>query len=136
VASFIFTRCRSTCPLQTAQMARLQQRLHEEGKQVLLVSISVDPEHDTPQVLQEYAQRWGADPGRWRFLTGPREAIWRLSRDGFRLGVGDDPGFAEMPIFHSTKVALVDGQGRVRGYYDGISEEGTAELLRAMEQVR
>lgn len=135
VAGFLFTRCRSTCPLQTAQLGRLQQRLREEGKQVLLVSISVDPEYDNPTVLKEYATEAGADPGRWRFLTGAREAIWKLSKEGFKLGVGEDPGSADMPIFHSTRVVLVDGQGRVRGYYDGVSEEGMEALWRDLEQV-
>lgn len=137
VASFIFTRCQSTCPLQTRQMARLQQRLQGDSRweKVRLVSISVDPEHDTPAVLRDYAGKAGADPKRWRFLTGTREAIWSLSKDGFKLGVGEEPGVPEMPLFHSTKLALVDGQGQVRGYYDGTSEEGTEELIRDLEKV-
>jgi protein SCO1/2 len=86
VAAFIFTRCVDECPLMSNRMARLQQAFAAE-QDVRLVSITVDPEHDTPVVLSEYASHFGADPQRWLFLTGDKAAIFRLAREGFYLGV-------------------------------------------------
>jgi cytochrome oxidase Cu insertion factor (SCO1/SenC/PrrC family) len=88
ITSFIFTNCPEECPLMTAEMARLQSELaHIDA--LRLVSISVDPDRDTPAVLSQYAERFNADPGRWVFLTGDKRAIYRLAREGFRLGIVD-----------------------------------------------
>ncbi|MBI3077457.1 MAG: SCO family protein [Deltaproteobacteria bacterium] len=92
VATFIYTHCSDTCPLQSAQMARLQGEFAAEID-FRLVSISVDPGQDTPPVLSQYAERFGADRDRWLFLTGEKEAIHRLVREGFRLSVVE-PGAA------------------------------------------
>ena len=88
VANFIFTRCAATCPLQTATMAQLQERLKAKNllQEITLVSFSVDPGFDSPEVLRRYGEEYGADPDRWRFLTGSREEIWDLSKAGFKLG--------------------------------------------------
>ncbi len=88
VANFIFTRCVDECPLETSRMARLQKTFAQE-EAVRWVSITVDPEHDTPGVLARYARQFGADPLRWLFLTGEKMTIYRLARDGFHLGVMD-----------------------------------------------
>jgi cytochrome oxidase Cu insertion factor (SCO1/SenC/PrrC family) len=88
IASFIFTNCPDECPLMTAEMARLQSDLAYMNA-LRLVSISVDPDRDTPAVLSQYAERFNADPGRWVFLTGDKRAIYRLAREGFRLGIVD-----------------------------------------------
>jgi protein SCO1/2 len=107
-------------------MAKLQAAVRElDG--VRLVSFTVDPERDTPEVLSEYANRFQADPERWLFLTGAKEPLYRLVGDGFRLAV-DDGGPQAGLITHSTRFVLVDKQGRIRGYYDG-NESGTAEAL-------
>jgi cytochrome oxidase Cu insertion factor (SCO1/SenC/PrrC family) len=95
VASFIFTSCPDECPLMTTQMAQLQSDL-AHVPDLRFVSISVDPEHDTPAVLSQYADRFNADPARWLFLTGDKRAIYRLVRDGFRLGIVD-PGEPSHP---------------------------------------
>ena len=137
IADFIFTRCQTTCPLITTQMAQLQTSLRSlpGGDDVRLVSFSVDPEHDTPPVLSAYAKKYGADPRRWRFLTGSRDQIWQLSKDGFKLPVGDDAGNVDMPIFHSLNLVLVDRAGRVRGVYDSTSEDDRDKLKRDVEAV-
>jgi protein SCO1/2 len=88
IASFIFTHCPDECPLMTAEMARLQSNLVHMAD-LRFVSISVDPDRDTPAVLAQYAERFDADPGRWFFLTGDKRAIYRLAREGFRLGIVD-----------------------------------------------
>lgn len=126
VADFIFTHCAGPCPLLSSRMSSLQKAVKDlDG--VRLVSFSVDPERDTPEVLAEYAQRYQADTQRWLFLTGPKETLYRLVSDGFRLAV-DDGALRGGLITHSTRFVLVDQQGRIRGYYDG-AEPGTAEAL-------
>ena len=132
IANFVFTRCASTCPIQTAQMAKLQETLRAHGRwdDVRLLSISVDPAHDTPEVLREYAETVGADPAHWKFLTGEREEIWELCKSGFKLPVAEAAADPAMPIAHSPAFILVDRRGQVRGYHDSqLAEE--VELLAA-----
>lgn len=88
IVDFIFTRCVDQCPLASSRMAQLQKAFAAEDE-VRLVSITVDPEHDTPVVLRHYAENFGADPQRWLFLTGDKQHIYRLAREGFHLGVVD-----------------------------------------------
>ncbi len=138
VANFIFTRCAATCPVQTATMARLQERLRAKQllPEITLVSFSVDPGFDTPEVLRQYGNEYGADPDRWRFLTGGREEIWDLSKGGFKLGVGESPPESQaQPLFHSPRMVLVDRQRRIRGYYDGVSAGGLDEIEGAIDAV-
>ncbi|HSF43889.1 MAG TPA: SCO family protein [Thermoanaerobaculia bacterium] len=139
VADFIFTRCPASCPMMTARMARFGRDLPKDLP-VRLVSFSVDPEHDTPEVLERYAKSFSA-PDRWLFLTGTREQIRSLSIEGFKLGLEMDPPpappgiTAPEPILHSTRFVLVDGEGRIRGYYEAFDEEAMKRLetdLRAL----
>jgi protein SCO1 len=131
IADFVFTRCPASCPLMTARLARLDRDLPRDLG-VRLVSISVDPENDTPQVLQRYAVSFNASD-RWLFLTGDGPQIYRLSKEGFKLAVDASPqataGTAE-PILHSTRFVLVDGKGGVRGFYDGFDEDSMKKLER------
>ncbi len=137
IANFIFTRCPATCPLQTVHMARLQEQLSRDPlwEDIRLVSFTVDPEFDTPGVLQEYARQAEADDGHWKFLTGTRDAIWELSMKGFKIPVGENPPSSNQPLFHSPKLALVDRQGRIRGFYDGLSQAGLNELKQDLKPV-
>lgn len=98
IANFIYTHCTDTCPLQSARLARLQEEFAREGD-LRLVSITVDPARDTPKALTEYAARFGADPGRWLFLTGERQAIYTLAQQGFHLSVEapESPGRTGRP---------------------------------------
>jgi hypothetical protein len=102
------------------------------GPAARLVSISVDPEHDQPAVLAAYAERYRASD-RWLFLTGDRDEIYRLAGEGMHLGFDPNPPLVPLRegdnIYHSTRFVLVDGLGRVRGYYDSESSE-ELELLR------
>lgn len=86
VVGFVFTRCVDECPLVSNRMARLQETFAAQAD-LCLVSITVDPEHDTPEVLSRYAEGFGAHPQRWLFLTGEKAAIYRLARQGFHLSV-------------------------------------------------
>jgi protein SCO1/2/putative membrane protein len=133
VACFIFTRCAGPmfCPRVSEQMQILQKRLHDLD--VRLVTITVDPEHDTPEVLAEYAARYKADPKRWWFLTGDKEVIYRLIRRSFRMIVDDDteriPGFE---VVHSTEIMYVDAAGVVRGRYNAQNDVAMAKLRRTL----
>jgi protein SCO1/2 len=137
VADFIFTRCTSICPLLTKAMGRLQDQFRERGVEgVHLVSFSVDPDYDTPERLREYAERHGADPDRWTFLTGDRERIRELLVDGFKLAMGDVPPDTDnlADIAHSGKFVIVDGEGGIRGYYD-TDQEGLDEIFHRSQHV-
>lgn len=110
VANFIFTRCSGPCPMMTSRMAELAKGL-AKAKDVRLVSISVDPEHDTPAVLAEYAGRMTADPSKWIFLTGEKREIDEFARKGmFQVLAYDDKG---VPT-HSTRFLVIDTEGRIR----------------------
>ena len=128
VADFIFTRCPGPCPLMTRKLAELGERLPPGVRRV---TFTVDPEHDTPAVLQAYAERFHA-PADWLFLSGEREAIWDLSVTGFKLGVAPAEGGGppeQGPIIHSTRLVLVDGDGGIRGYYDPFDRDETDRLV-------
>ncbi|YCM45240.1 FG-GAP-like repeat-containing protein [Verrucomicrobiaceae bacterium 227] len=134
IADFIFTRCPSSCPMQTAEKAKLQAQFgdHEDLK---LVTFSVDPEHDTPAVLAAYGARHGAEFEQWKFLTGKRGDLWNLSANGFKLEVAEDAMNSTMPILHSSDFALVDRKGRIRGIYDGLSGEGRGLLVADLQKL-
>ena len=135
IADFIFTRCPTSCPLMSDRMARLERELPPRiGAR--LVSFSVDPEHDTPQVLETYAEKFAA-PEHWWFLTGDREAMYDLIKNGFHLALDPNPppspeGVVE-PIVHSTRFVLVDAQGTIRGYYDAFDEASIKKLKKDLE---
>ena len=133
IAGFIFTRCPDVCPALTARMAGLQKAL-AGSPAVHLVSISVDPTHDTPEVLRGYAAQAGAKDD-WLFLTGPRDQVASLLKDGFKVAFADD-GPAEAPITHSDRLVLVDRERRIRGYYHGREAEDLARLTRDAETLR
>lgn len=119
IADFIYTKCTDTCPFQTADMVKLQDRWLKKSE-LKLVSFSVDPERDTPKVLARYASRFKADPLRWLFLTGDRAEIVRLVEDGFHLAVASASrgNHRADVIVHSPRFVVVDRQGEIRGYYD------------------
>jgi protein SCO1 len=128
IADFIYTDCQDTCPLQSAEMARLQDELSAQ-KAVKLLSFSVNPDKDTPSVLSQYADRFKASSDRWLFLTGRQEEIKSLVQDGFRLSVASassDPGV----ILHSPRLVLIDRQAQIRGYYDSRDNEALQRLRR------
>ena len=125
VADFIFTSCATICPPMTDEMARLQDEFASEPE-LRFVSFSVDPARDTPEALARYADSFGADGSRWSFLTGEKASIYRLAQDGFNLAAGHQGS----EILHSTRFVLVDGQGKVRGYYDSRSKANLRHLRR------
>ncbi len=125
VADFIFTRCGGPCPMMSSHMSQLQQAIGRL-KDVALVSFSIDPDYDTPEVLSKYAEEYRAREGIWYFLTGDREKIFDLARNGMKISVKGATETA--PITHGTHFVLVDKLGRIRGYYDINSDNFLGKL--------
>ncbi len=133
IADFIFTRCASTCPMVTARMADVARQLTDTP--VRFVTITVDPEYDTPERLDTFAERYtDRTDDQWVFLTGDKARTYGLIRAGFHLGVedatGDTTNAGGEPFIHSTRLVLVDRTGQIRGYYDGTEEEAAQQLVR------
>lgn len=126
IADFIFTTCPGPCPIISTRMSELQKPLAQTD--VHLVSFSVDPEKDTPEVLRTYAGKLRKQPFRWDFLTGSRQAINSLSIEGFKLGLSEGEQPESGPV-HSTRFVLVDRRGTIRGYYDALAPDGVTKLL-------
>jgi protein SCO1 len=131
IASFIFTRCPLSCPRISGVMQGLQSKL--SGTEVQLVSFSVDPEHDTPDILRTYAERFGASPERWWFLTGPRSTIYGLIRDRFKLSLMEAPAPSgpeteTEAIVHSDRLALID-HGRIVGLFESNDPDAVDSLV-------
>ena len=117
--------------MMTSKMASLQKSMMKTGD-VRLISFSVDPTRDTPEVLEKYAKDFGADTKTWFFLTGPVSTMYTLAKNGFHLPVDSVGGDQTSPIVHSERFVLVDASGHIRGYYDGTSEEMQPKLLMDM----
>lgn len=131
VASFVFTRCSGPCPAVTATVARLQSELANEPN-VRFVTFTIDPDRDTPDELKKYAARFRADPERWLFLAGKEAVVHELATSGFKLLAMKKPGGAAGDEFdHSSRLAVIDKAGIIRGYYDGMptTRDGAAEAF-------
>lgn len=129
--TFLYTRCpiATACPMTTAKFSRLDAALAEKGFGQLL-TITVDPEHDTPRVLAEYAKRAGADARRWKFLTGDPKAVADVAE---RFGVLYYPDRGQ--VVHTQAVAVLDAEGKVANVYYG-SDWEPERVLRDMEKAR
>lgn len=136
IVGFIFTRCAGPCPKVSGQMSLLQDALADED--VRLVTMTVDPDYDTPEILTRYAKAYGADSEKWLFLTGDKEELYGYITREFLQTVeemqGEDrkPGFE---VLHTTNLMLVDSKGVVRGKYNAQSDEEMAKLKRDVKQL-
>ncbi|MBD3234265.1 MAG: redoxin domain-containing protein [candidate division Zixibacteria bacterium] len=128
IIDFFFTSCRGPCPVMSSNMAELYQAF-STSDQVQLVSISVDPEVDTPEVLNQYAEAHGVTDNRWRFLRADLAAVIKLSEKGFHLAAEN------LPSMHSTKFILVDENAEIRGYYSGTDEASMKILISDVRQL-
>ena len=130
VVDFFFTNCTSICPMLSSQMARLQHSVKSENidGQVVFLSHTVDPKHDTPQVLKSYADRMGADYSNWNFVTGNEEDIYWQAKEGYKL-TAFPSDTAQGGFFHTDQIALIDQEGKIRGYYDGTSTKAVDQLF-------
>ncbi|EMR03027.1 SCO family protein [Cesiribacter andamanensis] len=134
VVDFIFTNCPTICPAMSTQMARVQEAFRGDA-QVQFLSVTVDPERDTPSVLAAYAERVGADQGRWRFVTGAKPELYELARCGFLLPVQEGDG-GEEDFIHSNRLVLVDAQRRIRGYYEGDDRKEVDRLVKEIQIIK
>ena len=130
VVDFVFTSCSSICPRLTTEMQRLTVRAADQTD-LRFLSISVDPLHDTPEKLQTYAKNFGADLRRWKWLTGSVQEIEQTVVGGFKMALEKAPiaGSDNFNILHSSKFALVDTQGNLRGFYDSNTPRDRDALL-------
>ena len=131
IANFIYTNCPDTCPIQSARMKALQDEFSGEAD-FRLVSITVDPDRDTPEVLEAYAESFGADPERWFFLTGAKEVIHRFAQEGFRLAASEithehKPASGATHT-HSPRFVLIDRDAQIRGYYTSTDPDALGRL--------
>lgn len=136
VADFFFTRCGNPtfCPRMSGELQRVQEKFVNKP-QVQIVSFTVDPTNDTPEVLNKYAQNYQAKPDKWNFLTGAKKTIYDLAYHGFKINAVEDQeaGKITPDFIHASKFILVDEEGRIRGYYDGTSREDVDRLMVEIE---
>jgi protein SCO1 len=127
VANFIFTRCEGQCKDMSNQLIRVQEAFKNK-KDFTIVSFTVDPEHDTANVLKEYALQHQAISGKWVFLTGKKEYIYNLGQTGFFVSTMEEK---DKPVnfLHSEKFILVDQRGWIRGFYDGTDQKEVDRLI-------
>ncbi|MBC7893531.1 MAG: SCO family protein [Sphingobacteriaceae bacterium] len=131
VADFFFSRCESICPKLSAQLSRVQE-VFSVNPAIQLVSYTVDPDHDTPDVLRRYASEYDARPGKWLFLTGNKTQLYHLAQKGYFVPVlaeGDGNEKPNETFTHSEKLVLVDKAGIIRGYYDGTDKKEVDRLI-------
>lgn len=128
IADFFFTTCPTICPVMKKNMLKVYDRF-KDHPDVRILSHSIDPEHDTPAVLSEYAKDLGVSGNMWTFVTGEREKIYDIGQKHYLVSASADP---DQPggFIHSGAFVLVDKDRHIRGMYDGTSETSTAQLIR------
>ncbi len=131
VAAFMFTRCPTVCPRMMRIMKKLQDQAKAGDVPLHLVSFSVDPENDTPDVLLAFAKKYDADLDSWSFLTGDYETVKRTSVEGFKMALEGTakPDASDFGILHGSHLVLVDKEMRIRGFYPTKTEENLGKLL-------
>lgn len=133
VADFFFTTCPTICPKMSMEMARVQESFRDEPR-LMLLSHSVTPEMDSVPVLHEYAERHGADPDRWRFLTGERKQIYALARRSYFACLDEGDG-GPQDFVHTENFVLVDPERRIRGFYDGTDTKDVDRLIKDIRKL-
>ena len=127
VADFFFATCQSICPQMSSQLVNVQ-KAFEKDNDILILSHTVNPLHDTVEVLKGYAQSYGAEKNKWHFLTGNKKEIYAIAKDGYLINALEDDGTPE-GFLHSELFLLIDKQKRIRGMYDGTDSVAVAKLI-------
>jgi len=132
IVSFIFTRCDTVCPVTSMKMSKIQEKTADVGQKIKLLSISVDPTYDTPARLTAFAAKYKADPERWRFVTGPADAVQALVEGPFLTSMQTEaPRPDGIPnIAHGGYFMLVDGDLHIRGMYESNDIQRLDEMIR------
>ncbi len=131
VTDFFFTTCPTICPSMSAQMQRVQKK-YKDDEDFKILSHTVQPEVDSVPVLKEYANLYEADPKKWIFVTGDKKMIYDLARKSYFAAVTEGDG-GPGDFIHTENFVLVDKEKRIRGFYDGTSEESVDQLLVDIE---
>lgn len=132
VADFFFTTCPTICPIMKSQMLRVYEK-YKDNDQVVLLSHTIDPEHDTVEVLSEYAARLGIEAEAWHMVTGKKEEIYDTAFR-YRLAAMEDER-APGGFIHSGSFTLVDRQARIRGYYQGTEDKPVNKLIKDIRRL-
>ena len=127
VADFFFATCQSICPKMSSQLVHVQDAFKND-KDVLILSHTVNPSHDTVEVLNGYSQSYGAIKNKWHFLTGNKKEIYDMARYSYLVNALEEDGSAE-GFLHSELFILVDKQKRIRGFYDGTDSVAVVKLI-------
>jgi protein SCO1/2 len=131
VADFFFTTCPTICPVMKRQMIKVYKE-YKDNPQVMILSHTIDPEHDTPEVLNTFAKDLGIEGKQWQFLTGPKEKIYEIGQKSY-LSPAQEDKTAEGGFLHSGAFILIDKDKHIRGMYDGTTEEGTQKLIKDIQ---
>lgn len=132
IADFFFVTCPTICPKMATNMGYIQSKFADK-KDLKFISITVNPEHDTVEVLKEYAEKVHADTESWSFLTGEKEKIYDLAFNGFFVNADKDE-IAPGGFLHSQMLILIDRNGHIRGYFDGtVYSEMKKDLTDAID---
>lgn len=135
VASFVFTRCKTACPMIFQHLKTLQERIKASQLPLAIVSFTVDPDHDTPEKLKAHAATLQSDPNIWSFLTSEKLALTQLIEGGFMMAVGEETMMGGlMDIAHAQKLVLVDARSKIRGFYDA-TPTGVDEVFARAEAI-
>ncbi len=130
VVEYFFTTCKGICPKMNQNMSRVYQAFKGD-KNVLLLSHTVDPKHDTVQAMKAYSERFDADPNQWLFLTGDKQRLYNMARYSYLINAEDDTAGVSIDkdFIHDNHYVLVDRGGQVRGFYDGLKKEQVDKLI-------
>jgi protein SCO1/2 len=130
VAEYFFATCKGICPRMNEAMERVY-KAYRGNKNVLLLSHTVDPIKDTPQALKQYSLRFDADPNQWLFLTGDKKKLYDMARYSYLISAQDDTAGVsiDQDFIHDKHVSLIDGYGRVRGFYDALEPGDVNKLI-------
>lgn len=140
IVNFIFTSCPEVCPLLTRQMAKIQEKTKAYDSRVQLISISVDPNTDTPEKLKKYGTKFGADFRRWTFLTGPIESIRKVVVKGFMNAMGEKTGESQsepdlFEITHGENFVILDSRGEIRAFRQAKSDRDINGIIKIVHQL-
>ena len=127
VADFFFTSCPTICPVMKREMLRVY-GAYEQNDEVMILSHSIDPDHDTVAVLRNYAERLGAKSSKWRFVTGDKDAIYEHAFSSYKVEASESP-LAPGGFLHSGAFLLIDKEARIRGVYDGTEPDQVNDLI-------
>jgi protein SCO1/2 len=134
VADFFFATCQSICPVMSTNLKDVQKAFLDDDS-LLILSHSVNPMHDTVQVLNDYGLTYGAKKGKWHLLTGSKKEIYDLAKNSYLVNAIQDDGSPE-GFLHSELFILVDKQGRIRGMYDGTDKASISKLIEDIKLLK